>query len=326
MIVALSTFLLSLALTGAAAWYARRSDVLAIPDERSSHSSAIPSGGGLGVVLAWLLVSLALLPGKAPVLWLAGILPGAVALAVVGWIDDHRPLPARLRFSVQLAVSLYLLGLAWHLGLVESAPWLAAALLWMLWIANLYNFMDGSHGMAGMQGVFSGLVLAWMFHRSGSEGMALVSLMIAASCLGFLPWNLVRNRVFMGDVASVPLGFVLAGLCAYGVATGAFPGAAALLVLAVFIVDASLTLLGRVLRGERWYTAHRQHLYQRLIVSGWSHESVLVLYLSINIMLVLPAIVVTVRSPESTRFLTPGLIAMMIVGWSLAIRRLGVTA
>lgn len=326
MTVALSTFLLSLVLTGAAAWYARIMGLLAIPDERSSHASAIPSGGGLGIVLAWLLVSIGMLWDAAPVFWLIGLLPGTLALAVVGWIDDHRSLPAKLRFAVQLAVSLYLLGFTWHLGLVDSAPWLAVAVLWLMWIANLYNFMDGSHGMAGMQGVFSGLVLAWLFHRSGSQGMALVSLMIAASCLGFLPWNLVRSRVFMGDVASVPLGFALAGLCAYGVATGAFPGTAALLVLAVFIVDTSLTLLGRMLRRERWYTAHRQHLYQRLIVSGWSHESVLVLYLSINIMLVLPAIVVTVRNPEFTWFLTPGLIAMMIVGWILAIRRLGVTA
>ena len=326
MTVALSTFLLSLVLTGAATWYARSTGLMAIPDDRSSHASAIPSGGGLGIVLTWLVVSVGMLGDAAPGFWLIGVLPGVLALAVVGWIDDHRSLPARLRFAVQLAVSLYLLGFSWHLGLVDSAPWLAVAVLWLLWIANLYNFMDGSHGMAGMQGVFAGLVLAWLFHRSGAQGMALVSLMIAASCLGFLPWNLVRSRVFMGDVASVPLGFALAGLCAYGVATGTFPGTAALLVLAVFIVDASLTLLGRMLRGERWYTPHRQHLYQRLIVSGWSHESVLALYLSINIMLVLPAIVVTVRNPEPTWFLTPGLIAMMTVGWILAIRRLGVTA
>jgi Fuc2NAc and GlcNAc transferase len=184
--------------------------------------------------------------------------------------------------------------------------------------------MDGSHGMAGVQGVFSGLALAWLFHRSGANGMSLVSVMIAASCLGFLPWNLTSKRVFMGDVASVPLGFVFAGLTVYGVALGMFSGAVALLVLAVFLVDASMTLLVRVLKGERWYTAHRQHLYQQLIASGWSHESVLALYLSINIVLVLPAIVVSVRNPESTWFVTLGLIAMMIVGWTLATRRLGV--
>lgn len=326
MTLALATFLLSLALTGLVSAYARRKGLLSIPDERSSHSTAIPSGGGLGMVVTWLLASLFALLPIAPPLWNAGVLPGVAVLATVGWIDDHRPLPARVRFAVQLAVSVYLLALAWRLGLVDSAIWLVLCGLWLVGISNLYNFMDGSHGMAGAQGVFSGAALAWMFHASGADGMALISLVIAASCLGFLPWNLVRNRVFMGDVGSVPLGFVLASLCAYGVARGNFTLPAAVLVLAVFIVDAGLTLLRRVLRGERWYTAHRQHLYQRLIIAGWSHESVLALYLSINIMLVLPAIVLTVRDPHAAWHISLGLITALVIGWVLANRRLGVMA
>lgn len=324
--VALISFVLSLAFTGLAAVYARRKGLLAIPDERSSHVSAIPSGGGLGILLTWVALTplIAVMPGGS--MWVMGVLPGAVTLAVIGWVDDHRPLRASLRFFVQFAVSIYLLGFAWHAGLVNSVTEVMVAGLWLLWIANLYNFMDGSHGMAGSEGVFAGAVLAWLFFRSGEEAMGLVAAMIAASCLGFLPWNLARSRVFMGDVASVPLGFALAALCAYGVASGAFVAATALLVLAVFIVDATLTLSRRVLRGERWYTAHRQHLYQRMIVSGWSHESVLALYLFINIMLVAPAIVVTVGTPDLAWFVTLGLIAIMSVGWTLAIRRLGVTA
>lgn len=326
MIVAFTTFVLSLIFTGVVTWYARRQGMLAIPDERSSHSIAAPNGGGLGIILAWAVVSVGLLGDSAPLLWRGGILPGALALAAVGWIDDRHPLTARFRFAVQLAVSLYLLAFAWQLELVDSIPILVMSGLWLLWIANLYNFMDGSHGMAGAQGVFSGLLLAWLFHRAGADGAALVSTMIAAACLGFLPWNLVRNRVFMGDSASVPLGFALAGLCGLGVVSGDFPAAAAVLVLAVFIVDASLTLLRRVLKGERWYTAHRQHLYQRLIRSGWSHESVLALYLSINIVLVLPAVVVTVRNPDIAWLAALGLTATLTVAWFLAIRRLGVTA
>ena len=326
MIVALTSLVLSLVLTGAAAWYARRRGMLAIPDERSSHVSAVPSGGGLGIVLSWVLVSVGLLGEIAPAFWQTGILPAAIILAAVGWIDDYRPLSARLRFSVQLGVSLYLLALASGTGLLNTVTVLALAGLWLLWIANLYNFMDGSHGMAGSQGVFSGLVLGWLFSQGGETGMSLVSLMVAASCLGFLPWNLAKNRVFMGDVASVPLGFAFAALCLYGVGRGIFGASLAVLVLAVFIVDASLTLFGRVLRGERWYTAHRQHLYQRLIASGRSHHWVLALYTTINIALVLPAVVVSVRSPELAWFVTLGLIAAMVVGWILAIRRLGVTA
>ena len=180
--------------------------------------------------------------------------------------------------------------------------------------------------MAGMQGVFSGLMLAWLFQRGGAGEMTLVSVMVAISCLGFLPWNLVRRRVFMGDVGSVPLGFVLASLAVYGVISGVLPVQAAVLVLAVFLVDASMTLLWRVIKGERWYTAHRQHLSQQLIVRGWAHESVLLLYLSINIVLVLPAVVVTVSVPNLAWMVSTGLVVAMMLGWILAIRRFGVTA
>ena len=147
---------------------------------------------------------------------------------------------------------------------------------------------------------------------------------------GFVDWVFVWDmlpilaRAALVTIEATLLGFALAAICAYGVATGAFGLTAAVLVLGVFLVDASLTLLRRVLRGERWYTPHRQHLYQQLIAVGWSHESVLALYLSINIVLVLPAIVVSVRNPALTWFVTLGLIAAMIVGWTLATRRLGV--
>jgi UDP-N-acetylmuramyl pentapeptide phosphotransferase/UDP-N-acetylglucosamine-1-phosphate transferase len=326
MIVALTALLLSLALTGVTGWHLRRKGMLAHPDGRSSHQTAAPSGGGLGMIMVWLIVSVVMLQETAPLIWSLAILPGAVVLAIVGWIDDHRPLRARLRFAVQLAVSIYVLVFAWYTGLVDTVLLMLLAGIWLLSIANFYNFMDGSHGMAGTQGIFSGLMLAWLFHLAGAAGMALVSIMVACSSLGFLPWNLTRRRIFMGDAGSVPLGFVLASLCAYGVARGYFLPSQAILVLAVFIVDASLTLIWRVLRGEQWYTAHRQHLYQQLIARGCSHESVLVLYTCINIVLVLPAAVVTVRNPDLAWFITPGLIATMIVGWILAIRRLGVTA
>lgn len=326
LIIAIVAVALSYGLTAAAIYYARRRGLLDVPVERSSHATAMPSGGGLGIVLTWVVVSVAVPAGVLPGYWMAAVLPAATVLAIVGWLDDHRPLSPRTRFLVQVAVSFFLLVFAWRAGLLNSALPLILGGLTLLWIANLYNFMDGSNGMAGMQGVFSGLMLTFLFFRAGDAGMALVSLLIAASCGGFLPWNLVRARVFMGDVASVPLGFALAALLVYGTGSGAFSPAAAALVLAAFIVDASLTLFRRVLRGERWYTAHRQHLYQQLILRGWSHLGVLALYQSINIVLVYPAIVVVVEYPHLERIVTPGLIAMMAIGWYLAARRLGVTA
>lgn len=326
MTVALIAFLISLALTGATGWFARKRGIVSVADERSSHQGVIPSGGGLGIVLAWFIVTFLLLRAETPWLWQVGVMPAVAVLAFIGWLDDLRPMAARWRLLVQLAVSFFLLVCAWQSGAVTAVPVLFLAGLWLLWVANMYNFMDGSHGMAGMQGVFSGLILAWLFHGAGQTGLYLVSLLVAGSCLGFLPWNLAPRRVFMGDVGSVPLGFVLGALCAWGVAIGAFPLATALLVLSVFMVDAGLTLMRRVIRGERWYTAHRQHLYQQLIAAGWPHGNVLVLYLSLNIMLVLPAIVVTAADSTIAWFVALGSISIMVVGWILAVRRLGVTA
>ncbi len=326
MTVALATLIVSLVLTGATAWLARRGGVFSVEDERSSHQGVVPSGGGLGIVLTWFAITFWLLFEQAPQLWLVGVLPAVAVLAVIGWLDDLRPMAARWRLLVQLAVSLYLLACAWQSGVAVTAPVLFLAGLWLLWVANMYNFMDGSHGMAGMQGVFSGLVLAWLFYQAGNTGLYLVSLVIAVSCMGFLPWNLAPKRIFMGDVGSVPLGFALGALCAWGVAIEAFSLASAILVLSVFMVDAGLTLLRRVIRGERWYTAHRQHLYQQLIAAGWSHGNVLVLYLSLNVLLVLPAIVVTATESGFDWFVALGMIATMVVGWILAVRRLGVTA
>ena len=250
MTVLLTSFLLSLVLTGCAAWFARRKGVVSIPEARSSHETVIPSGGGLGMVLTWLLVTGLLLLESSPAIWTVAVLPAALSLSAIGWADDLKPISARIRFAVQLAVSFYVIVFAWNSGLEDSIWLLLLGGIWLIWNANMYNFMDGSHGMAGMQGVFSGLVLAWLFFRGGAESMALVSLMVSASCLGFLPWNLVPRRVFMGDAGSVPLGFVLAFLGVYGVISGPLPVQAAVLVLAVFLVDATLTLIRRVLRGS----------------------------------------------------------------------------
>ena len=326
LIVSISAFFLSLGLTGASAWYARRRGLLAIPDERSSHDAAVPSGGGLGIILSWVPTTYLLLADSAPLPWQLGVLPACLVLALVGWLDDNRPLSARFRLFVQLAVSLYLLACCWQLELVDSVPLAALSVLWLLWIANLYNFMDGSHGMAGSQGVISGAVLAWLFYRYGANSLMLVSLLVSASCLGFLPWNLGVARVFMGDVGSLVLGLTIGTLTLQGVLTGAFSLPVGLLIMAVFLVDATITLLIRVIRGERWYNAHRQHLYQRLIARGWSHGRVVVFYQAVNLVLVLPGIGVAVRYPEMDWPVALLLVSFLAFGWYRLSRKLGVLA
>ena len=198
--------------------------------------------------------------------------------------------------------------------------------LFIIWMTNLYNFMDGSNGMAGLQGVFGGCVLAGLFTNAGDDTSSLLGLLLAAACAGFLPWNLGRARVFMGDVGSLFLGFSFGALLVYGVGSGAFAMPVGLLVMLPFLTDSTLTLLARVIRGERWYNAHRQHLYQRLIAHGWSHSRVALGYQAINLALILPGIGVAVRYPALAWPVALSLVLIFWVGWYLLTRKFGVLA
>jgi len=318
------TVVLSWLLTGVATWYASRAGLLDHPGERHSHRQATPRGGGAGLVAALVLVTSAIAASAMPYYWAGCILPGMIVLAITGWWDDHRSLGIGLRFFVQLAVTIYLI--ACLPGNDWTGGWIAMVLagLFVLWMTNLYNFMDGSNGMAGLQGVFAGCVLAWLFGQSGEAQASLLSLLLAAACAGFLPWNLGRARVFMGDVGSLSLGYLFAALLLHGVGSGAFSLAVGLLVMLLFLADASLTLLARVTRGERWYNAHRQHLYQRMIAGGWSHGHVALCYQAINLVVILPGIVMAVFYPSAAWPIALSLVGVFAVGWYLLTRKFGV--
>jgi len=314
--------LLACVLTGLATWYASRKGMVDYPGERHSHAVVTPSGGGIGIILALLIASPRLI-GFGDGSWGNCILPGMVILAVLGWRDDHFSLSARVRFFVQLAVSIYLVACAIESGWMQGVGSILLAVLFLVWMTNLYNFMDGSNGMAGLQGVFGGSVLFFLFDSAGQPGLALASACVAASCAGFLPWNLVNARVFMGDVGSISLGFVFAALLVIGVGKQAFSLPVALLVMLVFIMDSTLTLIGRVLKREQWYNAHKQHLYQRLIAHGWTHGRVALFYQAINVVLVVPVIVVAVNYPAMAWPVATALILAFTVAWYLLIKRNG---
>ena len=195
--------------------------------------------------------------------------------------------------------------------------------LFLIWMTNLYNFMDGSNGMAGLQGVFSATVLAVLFHQSADVHFSQLSLLLAACCAGFLPWNLGHAKVFMGDAGSLALGFLFAAFLLYGTGTGAFALPVALMVMLLFLTDTTLTLLFRVIRGERWYNAHRQHLYQRLIENGWTHGRVAMLYQLINLAVVLPGIVFAVYFPALAWAAALALTLIIVLGWYLMTSRPG---
>lgn len=233
------------------------------PNHRSLHQVAMPRSGGVGILAGVAIGLMAAVPSVA--LWLA--LAGLVGVSL---LDDFRPLPARVRFLVQVVAAA---GVTWTM---MPPGWGLAghlfAVLCILWMTNLYNFMDGSNGLAGGMAVFGFAAYALAAALAGQVDLAIWSACIAAAAGGFLVFNFDPARIFMGDVGSVPLGFLAAVFGLEGLRLGAWPAWFPVLVFSPFIVDATVTLLRRGLRGERVWLAHREHYYQRLIRSGWSHR------------------------------------------------------
>jgi UDP-GlcNAc:undecaprenyl-phosphate GlcNAc-1-phosphate transferase len=232
------------------------------PNERSLHVVPVPRTGGIAIITG--IVAAALCLRASP-----GLLAPAVALALASYFDDRHALPAAVRLLMHLVAAGVFLWLA--AGSSEAAL-LLVLLLAIAWITNVYNFMDGSDGLAGGMAVIGfgtyGLA-AWL---GGNLELELLAWSIAAAAMGFLIFNFPPAKIFMGDVGSIPLGFLAGAFGVAGWQQGLWPLWFPLAVFAPFIVDASMTLARRMLRGERVWEPHRQHYYQRLILSGWSHR------------------------------------------------------
>ncbi|ADC63923.1 MraY family glycosyltransferase [Allochromatium vinosum] len=280
--VSLAALVLSLLLTR---WLATRAGSgfgpLDHPNERSLHAAPVPRSGGLGVLAGVLLTLLAAVAlgwmDDAP----ASILGALLLVALVSFRDDLGDLSplARLTAHGLAAGALLLGGLGWSRLDLPGATlvfpgWLALVLtlLFVVWMINLYNFMDGMDGLAGGMAVFGFLALAWLGWRGEEPGYVLVCLGVAASAGGFLASNFPPARIFLGDVGSSSLGLLAAALALWGTELGLFPLWVAWLVFSPFIVDATWTLVARLIRGERVWEAHRSHHYQRLVLAGWSHR------------------------------------------------------
>jgi UDP-N-acetylmuramyl pentapeptide phosphotransferase/UDP-N-acetylglucosamine-1-phosphate transferase len=257
----------------------RRAAVLDHPNERSLHAAPIPRGGGIApvaaILFAWLL--LIVTGAVAPVVLI--VLIGAVLLAAISWIDDLRGLsPASRLFAQFVAIGLGMIavmpgGPVFQFWLTPALDAVAAALLW-LWFVNLFNFMDGIDGLAGSEAaaIALGLVLFASFGAGDDPGVALLAAASVAAALGFLVWNWAPARIFLGDVGSVPLGYLLGFLLLDVAARGHWK--IALILPLYFLADATLTLGRRLARGERVWQAHRQHFYQRAVQRGLGHAAV----------------------------------------------------
>lgn len=263
--------------SGWALRYARREQVLDHPEERSNHAMPTPRGGGIGMVavMAGVLAWMACVRTNERLVLVAMLL-GLAMIGGVGWLDDHRPVSARTRLLVHvLAAAL----VATTIAMSGWPMWIPLlALVAIPGLVNIWNFMDGIDGIAATQ------AMAWGFGFLLWSPIMLTSgigLALAMACLGFLPFNFPRARVFMGDVGSGALGFLVASS---GLLLAREQGSAALgslCMLAPFVVDAGLTLLCRIWRRERWWQAHSQHAYQRLARAWGGHAAVTAIYLAL---------------------------------------------
>ena len=275
--------------------YAEKRQIIDSPNERSSHSMPTPRGGGLAIVILVLGTGLWFASETGWSRSLIYILCGAV-IAFLGWRDDVRSLSPRIRFAVQSLIAVIsIIGLGYfksvtiplfgelQLGVVG----IIITFFWIIGLTNAYNFMDGIDGMAG--GVAFAGGLGWMLLSFNSGYLVnsfafWVALAIAASSLGFLAHNWQPAKIFMGDVASTFLGYSFAVLPLVAIDKEGDALMLGTLLMWTFIMDAGVTFLHRLVKREKVFSAHRSHLYQRLVKGGYTHAAISSLYIVLTLL------------------------------------------
>jgi Fuc2NAc and GlcNAc transferase len=290
------------------------------PNARSSHTQPTPRGGGLAIVLTCLAGWIAAHAAgflDASLLW--ALLPGGVAIATVGFIDDRRAVSPGIRFAVHAASAAvavhFLQGLGplhWGGATVSlGALGVVLAIIGVIWSVNLFNFMDGIDGIAGGQAVFMGAAVPVLTLMLGVQApVAPAALLLASASLGFLILNWPPARIFMGDVGSGFIGFVIAVLAVAAARTDPVALWVWVVLGGLFIADATVTLLRRLARREAVHQAHRSHAYQHLS-RRWGHRTVTLLFFLGNLFVVLPMALWVSLSPPIASWLALGFLACL---------------
>ena len=289
--VAVATGVFCWLATGALIPILRRRDMLDYPNERSSHFDPTPRGGGIAVTIAILLAWIALHKVGLVASSFVSIALGTSLVALVSWVDDSRGLSPGMRLVAQgAAVTIGVLVLPSRYSALEA--WLGstlffvvAGLVWVWWI-NLFNFMDGIDGLAASEAaaICSWLLLFALVGDGADPAAALLAAGITGAAIGFLVWNWSPARIFLGDVGSVPLGYLSGFLLLDLASRGRWK--IALILPLYFLADATITLLRRLLAGERVWEPHRQHFYQQAVRNGLPHSAVVKRVIAGNLLLI----------------------------------------
>lgn len=290
MLLPLSCFVIAYALVRLAIAYANRRGMLDHPGQRRSHTVPTPRGGGIGIVVSVLLglpvVVVDLIPAGGR--WtFAATWIGLACVAWTGWWDDHRPLPVAPRLVAQVFAA----GLVVLAMYVSGTPgwWVPPLLFIGVGSINLHNFMDGIDGLLAQQAMFTMTGLAMLAFEQSMPGLAVTAMIVGFATAGFWIHNRAPARIFMGDVGSGSLGFLVFALGA--MLWRAWPATLwpMAILCSAFFTDAGMTLLVRIWRGRRWYSAHREHLYQWMVRAGGSHGVVSGRYAAWNLLVCAPA-------------------------------------
>ena len=301
LVPALLAFLMAAVLTPLLAAWARRRNLLDIPNERSSHQVATPRIGGAAFVLSLLAGMWVVDLGGSSFSATAWLVVGAACgLALVGLIDDFRPLPALLRLVIQIGISIVVASIGTPPAAVPAVAAMAVIAFWTTAATNAFNFMDGIDGIAAGQAIVAGVGWALIGHVVGSKDAAVLGLLGAAAPAGFLLYNWAPAKVFMGDGGSAFLGFFFAALPLAAGADGGTLWMCAALLVWPFLFDTALTLVRRARRHENILAAHRTHLYQRLTATGLSHGTVALLYAALAVVGAVAAIAVASGRPGAS--------------------------
>lgn len=295
--VVLASFLFSFLLTGYMRHYALKKNIIDNPNERSSHTIPTPRGGGVSIVITFLMVLVALIVSHQIEPNTGLILVGAgLGVAVLGFLDDHGHINSMLRLAIHFIIAIsavFFLGGFSDVKLFNGSlelGWSAniIAVLFLVWLLNLYNFMDGINGIASVEAITTVLSLALIYLLLDIHLSSELLFILAASVFGFVLWNFPKARIFMGDAGSGFLGLILGILALISLKVDPALFCAWIICLGVFVVDATFTLIRRVINGHKMYDAHRTHAYQYASRKYNSHTTVTLGVLLVNIFWLLP--------------------------------------
>ena len=313
-----ATGLLSWWLVGKLIIFLKKHQIVDVENERSSHHGSVPRGGGLVIVgiLIFIILAMSLISNRSEVFIGLGIL--LTAWGALSWWDDRNDLSARKRLVFQMFIAIstlfafgYITSLQISNVLFINLPYVGVVITFVgvLWMANLYNFMDGIDGLAASQTIIASITLAFWFWQAGDQHFAFLCLLLSAASYGFLIWNWQPAKIFLGDVGSITLGAFFATLIIFANTRYQIPVISFVLLFSVFVLDATTTILIRLFKGEKVWLPHRSHYYQRITNSGVHHRSVVIVQI---ILMLLCSIIASLTVLDHDRIgLSVGLIFLL---------------